>query len=162
MTLPPYGQDPGGYEPRTQPLGPPAAPVPQPYYQPRPPMPPTQHMPPQPYLAPISPPPLASQNMVVVQQTPRTTSAYATASLVFGILGLVTSCCTFGVFSLIAVIFGHVALGETKHGARGGHGSAVAGLILGYLIVVPAVIFSITVVFGGGLGALNPSPTATP
>jgi hypothetical protein len=40
---------------------------------------------------------------------------------------------------------------ETKNGQRGGHGAAIAGLILGYLVVIPAVLF----VFLGGLGAVT-------
>lgn len=147
----PYQQDPNDY----------TRPAPQPPY-----LPPTRPLPPQyppPMSAPpISPVPLASQNMMVVQQTQPTTSGYATASLVFGILGLVTSCCSFGVFSIAAVILGHVALGETKYGRRGGHGAAVAGLILGYVIVVPAIILSIMFVFGDAMSTLHPSPSPTP
>lgn len=151
MVTNPYGQDPNDY----------TRPVPQPPY-----LPPTRPLPPQyppPISAPpVSPGPFASQNMMVVQQTQRTTSGFATASLIFGILGLVTSCCSFGVFSVAAVILGHIATAETKSGRKGGHGAAVAGLILGYLIVVPAIIFSIMVVFGGLFGGGNPSPAPTP
>lgn len=86
------------------------------------------------------------------------TSGWATASLVFAILGLVTGCCTFGIFSIAAVLCGHIALTETKTGYRSGHGLAMAGLIMGYLIVVPAVVLSIMAVFGSGVEAIQGSP----
>jgi hypothetical protein len=69
-----------------------------------------------------------SQGPVVPLATART-SGMAIASLV---LGLVWIC---GLGSLLAVIFGHVALSEIERG-RGqvlGRGMAIAGLILGYL-----------------------------
>ncbi|MFC7585843.1 DUF4190 domain-containing protein [Nonomuraea antimicrobica] len=74
------------------------------------------------------------------------TSGAAVASLVFGLLGLVGSWCMFGVPSIAAVVLGHVAARSTKRGLRAGHGMAVAGLILGYLVVVPAVIVSAVVI----------------
>jgi hypothetical protein len=85
----------------------------------------------------------------------------AVASLVLGILGLVSSCCSFGIFSILAVIFGHLGLAETKTGARSGGGMAVAGLVMGYVLVGPAVVFSIRVMLMGGIGALSGGTTAT-
>lgn len=75
------------------------------------------------------------------------TSGWATASLVFAILGMITACCTFGVFSAAAVMCGHVALGETRSGQRSGRGMAVAGLIMGYLVIGPAIALSIIAMF---------------
>ncbi len=59
------------------------------------------------------------------------TNGLAVASLV---LGLLTLC---GLGSLLAVIFGHVALGQIKqsNGAQTGRGMAIAGLILGYVML---------------------------
>jgi hypothetical protein len=65
--------------------------------------------------------------------------------MIFGILGLL---CPVVVFSLVAVLCGHTALHETKSGERGGHGQAVAGLILGYLVIIPAVIYGIFALIG--------------
>jgi hypothetical protein len=76
------------------------------------------------------------------------TSGFATASLVFSLIGLFTACCTFGVFSAAAVVCGHFGLHDTRAGAKGGRGQAVAGLILGYLVVAPAVALSIAFVAG--------------
>lgn len=59
-------------------------------------------------------------------------STLATISLIFGILG-VTFLPFFG--ALVAVICGHLALVEVdrSQGAIGGHGQALAGVILGYI-----------------------------
>ncbi|MDT5040587.1 MAG: hypothetical protein QOE51_1572 [Actinoplanes sp.] len=69
----------------------------------------------------------------------RPTSGKATASMVFGIIGFFAFCTV--VPSIIAVVCGHFALAETRDGDRGGHGQAVAGLILGYLVVVPVLVW---------------------
>jgi hypothetical protein len=87
------------------------------------------------------PPPTPQPVYVVPQQPPR--SGLAVASLTFGIIGLVTFCCTFGVPSLLAVILGHAALSETRRGEKIGHHNAKAGLILGYVVVVPAIVVSV-------------------
>lgn len=84
------------------------------------------------------------------------TSGLATSSLVFGVLGLVFGCCSFGVPSLIAVLLGHMALRETKSGARGGHGMAIAGLILGYVLVLPMIMMSVWIFLGAGMTAIDP------
>ncbi len=52
-------------------------------------------------------------------------------SLVFGILWL------FWIGSLVAIITGHLALKECREQGLGGNGLAVAGLILGYIAMVP-------------------------
>ncbi|MEV4571025.1 DUF4190 domain-containing protein [Nonomuraea sp. NPDC049419] len=64
----------------------------------------------------------------------------AAAALVFGILGLLGGWCLAGLPSIIAIILGHVAARQTKNGARSGHGVGVAGLVLGYVAVVPAIV----------------------
>ena len=71
-------------------------------------------------------------------------SGKATASLVLGIIGLVMLAC-FGIgaiLGLLAVIFGHVALGEIRRssGRLRGVGSAIAGLIMGYLSIAVGVL----------------------
>lgn len=89
-----------------------------------------------------------------VQVAPvRQTSGMAVASMVLGILGVVSGCCTFGVFSLLAVLFGHVGMNETKDGSKAGHGMAVAGLVMGYVFVAPMLVLSIM----GGIGAITPT-----
>lgn len=62
-------------------------------------------------------------------QGPKPTSGLAITSLICGLLQFL--CCGLG--SLLAVIFGHVALGQTRRGERAGAGLAITGLVLGYL-----------------------------
>ena len=68
------------------------------------------------------------------------TNGLAIASLVLGILWI----CYLG--SILAVIFGHVALSQIKksNGTQTGGGLAIAGLVLGYLgiaILVASILF---------------------
>ncbi|SDK29791.1 DUF4190 domain-containing protein [Nonomuraea jiangxiensis] len=79
--------------------------------------------------------------------SPHPTSAIATASLVFGIIGLVGSWCLFGLPSIAAIALGHAARRQTKRGlGSGGHGMAVAGLVLGYVAALPGLLVSLIVV----------------
>jgi hypothetical protein len=66
----------------------------------------------------------------VVVELPRSTAAIV--SLVAGIL---TWCGLFGIGAIVAVIAGHMALGEIKRaqGMMEGRGMAIAGLVLGYV-----------------------------
>ncbi|MEV5411782.1 DUF4190 domain-containing protein [Thermopolyspora sp. NPDC052614] len=57
------------------------------------------------------------------------TNGLAIASLILGILGFFTC----GITSVLAVVFGHVAVGQIKRSGEQGHGMAVAGLIMGYI-----------------------------
>ncbi|MGD0447506.1 MAG: DUF4190 domain-containing protein [Candidatus Dormibacteria bacterium] len=57
--------------------------------------------------------------------------------------------------SILAVIFGHIALSQIRHSRQGGRGLAIAGLVLGYvglalfLLVICLVIFGVTVAHTG-------------
>jgi hypothetical protein len=64
----------------------------------------------------------------------RPTSGLAVAALVLGIVWI------WGIGSILAVIFGHVALSETRDGRKGGQGLAVAGLVLGWIGVAAFLI----------------------
>jgi hypothetical protein len=114
----------------------------------------------QPYSPQSGPYPPIPQQMVIT--TVRPTSGTAVASMVLGIIGVFGGWCMFGLPCIIAVILGHVALPATKSGQVGGRGMAVTGLILGYLFVVPMIIFTMMAFFGGVLGAVSPTPTPTP
>jgi Domain of unknown function (DUF4190)/Septum formation len=74
----------------------------------------------------------------------QTTSGFAIASLVLGILGAV----------LLSVIFGIIALGKTKPGGQRGRGMAIAGLALSGVWVV-------VVVFGVILAVVSPNNTVS-
>ncbi|SNR93561.1 protein of unknown function [Haloechinothrix alba] len=75
---------------------------------------------------------------------PTPTNGMAIASLVLGILWL------YWLGSVLAVIFGHVALRQTAERGDGGRGLAIAGLVLGYvgLGVLVAVLVIVTVAVG--------------
>ncbi len=68
---------------------------------------------------------------------PRPTSPLAITSLVCGLAGVVLFWAIIPVLaSIAAVITGHMALGQTKRNpALGGRGMAIAGLILGYIVI---------------------------
>lgn len=91
--------------------------------------------------------------------TVRPTSGLAVASLVSGLIGIAGGCCLFGLPCILAVVLGHMATRETRTGERGGHGMAIAGLILGYLLVVPGILFAIQLVAGGFMTLLDQAPT---
>ncbi|WP_327088512.1 DUF4190 domain-containing protein [Nonomuraea sp. NBC_01738] len=67
-------------------------------------------------------------------------SGMATASLVLALVGLFGGWCLFGLPCVLAVIFGHVAMKETREGQRTGRGQAVAGLLIGYITVIPMIL----------------------
>lgn len=68
---------------------------------------------------------------------PIRTNGLAIASLVLGILWVAW------IGSILAVVFGHLALGQIKrsNGAEQGQGLAIAGLVLGYIGISTLVLF---------------------
>jgi hypothetical protein len=64
------------------------------------------------------------------------TNGFAVASLVLGI------CWVWWIGSVLAVVFGHVALGQIKQsqGRQSGTGLAIAGLVLGYLGIATVLV----------------------
>jgi hypothetical protein len=64
-------------------------------------------------------------------------SGLATTALTFGLIGLAVSICTLGIPSLMAIAFGLAALRETQPGAKRGRHRAMAGIILGLVVVIP-------------------------
>jgi hypothetical protein len=71
---------------------------------------------------------------------PQKTSPLAIVSLVLGILGI--PCCTFFVFGIGAVVTGYLGRKQINesHGALKGGGMATAGLILGIVTIVLAIV----------------------
>lgn len=84
----------------------------------------------------------------------RPTSGLAVASMVMGILGVALCCCGGTVPAALAVIFGHAAYPGTRVEQRG-RGMATAGLVMGYILVVPSLALTLWILFYGGLGALS-------
>jgi Domain of unknown function (DUF4190) len=111
-----------------------------------------------PYVQPPGPAPLPGTPEYFAQRQPQwqpvvyvprvQTSGFAVASLVLSILGLLVAVFTWGVLSLMAVIFGHIAIGDVKREGKGGYGMAVAGLIMGYLVLIPAGVLVVAYVIG--------------
>jgi hypothetical protein len=83
----------------------------------------------------------------------RPTSSLAVASMIAGIISILGGACLVGIPPLIAVLLGHAAMKETKNGQKPGHGQAVAGLIMGYICLIPVVFFGISML----IGAIAPS-----
>lgn len=82
------------------------------------------------------------------------TNGYAIASLVLGILWL------FWIGSVLAIIFGHIALGQVHRSRESGRGLAIAGLVLGYVglaLFVVGVIGAVLGVHTGGSIQFGPS-----
>lgn len=84
----------------------------------------------------------------------RQTSSSAIISLIFGILGWTVLPL---VGSLIAIITGHLARAEIRRDPERfeGDGMAVAGLVLGWsMIVISTLVFLAAILFLGGLAAV--------
>ena len=68
---------------------------------------------------------------------PIRTNSFATASLVLGLAGFITC----GLTSILAVIFGHVAIAQIGRDGADGKGMAIAGLALGWLLTGLWILF---------------------
>jgi hypothetical protein len=91
-----------------------------------------------------------------VYAAPSSTNGFAIASLVLGILWL------YWVGSILAVIFGHIALTQTAPGGQGGRGLAIAGLVLGYIgIALLALVIIGAVIVGTATIHSSVTPTGT-
>ncbi|MGD0378799.1 MAG: DUF4190 domain-containing protein [Acidimicrobiales bacterium] len=71
----------------------------------------------------------------------RRTNGMAIASMVLGILWL------WWIGSILALVFGYVALGQIKQRNEGGRGMAIAGVVLGWVGIVTGVLFGILIAF---------------
>ncbi|MEV4395524.1 DUF4190 domain-containing protein [Nonomuraea sp. NPDC049607] len=78
-------------------------------------------------------------------QQPRSTNGMAVASLILGIVGLVTC----GATSIVGVILGHIALNRIKRTGEEGQGMAMGGLVTSYIMVVLFVLLFL--LWGGAL-----------
>lgn len=97
---------------------------------------------------------------LVVQPT-RPASTVAVWALITGVVGVLAGWCLLGVPCIAAVVLGHVGMAQTKDGRLSGRGMAVAGLVLGYVALIPAVILFFWMVLGGIGAAVSPSPEFT-
>ena len=68
-------------------------------------------------------------------------SGMAIASLVCSLVGVVPCFWLFQIMGVLGTIFGFVGLKQTKSGERGGRGMAMAGVIIGIVLVLACVAF---------------------
>jgi hypothetical protein len=64
------------------------------------------------------------------------------------ILALVLSCVGFvtcGITAIVGIIFGHIAMGKIKRGEEDGRGLALAGLIVGYVVIAGWVLYFVII-----------------
>lgn len=98
-----------------------------------------------------------ADEVFIVQNAPISTqtSAMAITSLIFGILGLMSSWFMFGIPSFLAIIFGHIARGQIKKskGRLSGSEIAVIGLVMGYIVFVLTLLTVLG--FLGFVAAMN-------
>ncbi len=141
--------DEGQYPPPSEQIPPPpGGPTPPPPGQ-APPPPPGQYPPPGgPTPSYAQPPPPQYPQFGYTYGAPPVivkTNGLAIASMVSGIAGIFL--CILFVPSILAVVFGHVGLTQIKRsaGRERGKGMAIAGLVLGYLGVVAAIVWIIVV-----------------
>jgi hypothetical protein len=90
----------------------------------------------------VTPPPVQVPARPTFERRPASTNGLAIASLVCGLLWM------WWIGSALAVVFGHVALGQIRNSPepQGGRGIAIAGTVLGYcglatlLVAIVAVL----------------------
>jgi hypothetical protein len=77
----------------------------------------------------------------------QTTNGLAVASLVLGLVGWTLA----GVGSVLAVIFGHIAIKQIDRsgGTQHGRGMALAGVVMGWIAIAVAVIAIIAIAADG-------------
>ena len=92
---------------------------------------------------------------------PKSSNSFAVASMVLGIVGIVTLFCDFLGFvpAVLAIIFGFVSRSAIKksNGAEAGSGMATAGIVLGFITVAAILLLAaLFVIFMlAGLFSLN-------
>lgn len=114
-----------------------------------------QPMPPQPMTGPITGPAAVVHNNIVMQNPMmQASSGTATAGMVFGILAICGFWIPFGDFFLsgLAILLSVIGLMQTSGNRLAGHGKAVAGLVLGIVGLLPAILF-FTLVFAAAASA---------
>jgi hypothetical protein len=50
-----------------------------------------------------------------------------------------------GISAVLGIVFGHIALSQIKRTGQGGRGLAIAGLIIGYLLLLLTIVLFIAV-----------------
>ena len=86
-------------------------------------------------------------HLIGLLSSPPMSSGFATASMVLGIVSV--PCCVVRgaglVTAVLAVVFGHIAMHRIKRHSLKGQGMAIAGLVLGYLVLIPAAFLLVAI-----------------
>jgi len=92
---------------------------------------------------------------------PRKTCGLAIASLVLGIVSVPMMCCCGAglVAAILAIVFGHLAIGQIRRseGRLDGKGMAVAGLVMGYIGLLLHIAVAIIFIAISICGHMNPN-----
>ena len=74
----------------------------------------------------------------------------ALASMILGIFGITVGLCLlfFPVMPVLAVVFGHIGLSQTRSTGAPGRGYAITGLVTGYIGIALAIVWIIAIVIG--------------
>lgn len=73
-----------------------------------------------------------------------TSNGFGVASLVLGLLGLFTSWLVFGgLLGIVAIVLGIIALGKVKRGEASSKGMPIAGIILGVISILVAILIAV-------------------
>ena len=78
------------------------------------------------------------------------TNGLALASMILGIVGITVGLCLifFPVMPILAVVFGHLGLSQTRTTGAPGRGYAIAGLVTGYIGIALAILWLIALIIG--------------
>lgn len=85
----------------------------------------------------------------VYQAKPKA-NGLALTSMILGILGITVGICLlfFPVLPILAVVFGHIGLTQTRKTGAPGRGYAIAGLVTGYIGIALAILWLIATIIG--------------
>ena len=74
----------------------------------------------------------------------------ALTSMILGIAGITVGLCLifFPVMPILAVVFGHIGLSQTRTTGAPGRGYAIAGLVTGYIGIALAILWLIAAIIG--------------
>ena len=81
-------------------------------------------------------PPPGYQSYSGQPMAPQGNSGMAIASMVLSLVGIIPCFWALQIPGLLGVIFGFVGLKQTKDNARKGRGMAIAGLVIGIILVI--------------------------
>lgn len=76
--------------------------------------------------------------------------------MILGIVSLATCLWITIVMPILAIVFGHIGLSQTKQQGTPGRGMAITGLVTGYISLALFVLYILLIIF---FGLSSPTPT---